>query len=86
MVVSPTLLSYALAREVISTQRSKGPAEIFNNLKCDKSYAFFLFHHLLQTTSSVVTLDTCTQPGGKENTLETTLLIRDVRESTAVSL
>ena len=40
----------------------------------------------LQMTSSVATLDTCSQPGGKENTLETILLIKDVRGSTGVSL
>jgi len=42
----------------------------------------FPFMSILQMTSSLATLATCTQPGGKENALESTLLIRDAREST----
>ena len=70
----------------LSTQCTKGPTEIFNNPKCDNSYALLLFHLHLANKRLVATLDACSQPGGKENTLETTLLIRDVRESTGVSL
>ena len=93
MVVSAaTLLSYALvSREVISMTTSLPNAvrvQLRSSITRNVTTAMlsFSFISILQTTSSVATLDTCSQPGGKKNTLETTLLIRDARESTGMSL
>ena len=81
MVVSAaTLLSYALvAREVISMTISLSNAvriQLRSSITRNVTTAMLSsYNTILQMTSPVATLDICTQPGGKENTVETTLLI-----------